>query len=396
MVAIKHSIDHVLRKGVESGDVPGVVAAVTNKDGTIYEAAFGKRTLGEPAAMTVDTVVWIASMTKALTTTAAMQLVEQGKLDLESPAENWVAGLNSVHVLEGFDEDGKPRTRPARRPITLRHLLTHTSGFGYTMWSADLLRYTEAARLPGITTCKNAALDLPLLFEPGEEWESGIGIDWAGKIIEAVSGQKLGVHLQDNVLAPLGMGDTAFKISPGMRARLAPVHQRGDGGGLTPTKFEIPQEPEFEMGGGGLYSTASDYLKFIRMILNGGQSRNGRVLKTATVDAMSRNQIGDLSVHPLRTVAPSLTNDAEFFPGTRKTWGLGFMINSEKAPTGRSTGSLAWAGFANTYFWIDPAQGIGGVYLSQILPFADHKSLPLFLEFEKATYEATNHLAALA
>ncbi|MFT4195705.1 serine hydrolase domain-containing protein [Ottowia sp.] len=381
-------VDDVLVRGVESGSVPGVVAAVTNRDVILYEAAFGKRALGGSADMTVDTVAWIASMTKALTTTAAMRLVEQGKLDLDSPLAHWMAAFHSVGVLEGFDEDGKPRIRQARRPITLRHLLTHTSGFGYTMWSADLLRYKETAGLPGITTCRNAALHLPLLFEPGEGWEYGIGLDWVGKIVEAVSGKKLGVYLHDEVLAPLGMADTAFKMTPSMRARLATVHQRDDGGELAPTEFGIPQEPEFEMGGGGLYSTASDYLKFIRMVLNGGKTQDGRILKAATVAEMSRNQIGDLSVHLLKTVAPSTTNDAEFFPGMRKTWGLGFMINSEVAPTGRSPGSLAWAGLANTYFWIDPIKGIGGVYLTQLFPFADHQSTALFLAFEKAAYEA--------
>jgi CubicO group peptidase (beta-lactamase class C family) len=381
-------IDRVLSRAVELGDVPGVVAAVTNGEGTIYEAAFGKRALGEPADMTVDTVGWIASMSKALTATAAMQLVEQGRLELDSPAHQWVADLGSVRVLEGFDEAGKPRTRPAAKPITLRQLLTHTSGFGYTMWSEDLLRYKDAAGLPGITACENAALNLPLLFEPGEDWEYGIGIDWVGKIIEAVSGQKLGIYLHDHVLAPLGMKDTAFRISPSMRTRLAKVHQRGEDGALTAQQFEIPQEPEFEMGGGGLYSTASDYLKFIRMILNKGKAQDGRVLKAETVDLMSRNQMGDLSVRLLKTAIPSVTNDAEFFPGMRKTWGLSFMINTEKAPTGRSPGSLAWAGMANTYYWIDPTKGVGGVYITQVFPFADHKSLPLFLEFEKAVYES--------
>lgn len=381
-------IDRVLRRGVESGDVPGVVAAVTDSEGTTYEAAFGKRALGESADMTVDTVAWIASMTKALTATAAMQLVEQGRLELDSPARQWVADLGSVRVLEGFDEAGKPRTRLAAKPITLRQLLTHTSGFGYTMWSENLLRYKDAAGLPGITTCENAALNLPLLFEPGEGWEYGIGIDWVGKIIEAVSGQKLGIYLHDHVLAPLEMKDTAFRISPSMRTRLAKVHQRGEEGTLTAEQFEIPQEPEFEMGGGGLYSTASDYLKFIRMILNRGEAQDGRVLKAETVDLMSRNQMGDLSVRLLKTAIPSVTNDAEFFPGMRKTWGLSFMINTEKAPTGRSPGSLAWAGMANTYYWIDPTEGVGGVYITQVFPFADHKSLPLFLEFEKAVYES--------
>jgi CubicO group peptidase (beta-lactamase class C family) len=299
-----------------------------------------------------------------------------------------VADLNSMHVLDGFDEAGKPRTRPARKRVTVRHLLTHTSGFGYTMWSADLLRYKESKRLPGVTTCENAALNLPLLFEPGERWEYGIGMDWVGKIIEAVTGQKLGIYLRDHVLGPLGMGDTAFRISPSMRTRLATVHQRGDDGALTPMQFEIPQEPEFEMGGGGLYSTATDYLKFIRMILNEGNGQDGRVLKAETVDLMSQNQMGDLRVHLLKTAAPSVTNDAEFFPGMPKTWGLGFMLNMEKAPTGRSPGSLAWAGMANTYFWIDPTKGIGGVYLTQLFPFADHKSTPLFVEFEKAVYTA--------
>jgi CubicO group peptidase (beta-lactamase class C family) len=382
------SIDRVLRNGAESGDVPGVAAAVTNSEGTIYEAAFGKRALGESPDMTVDTVAWIASMTKALTATAAMQLVEQGRLELDSPAHRWVADLDSVRVLEGFDEAGKPRTRAATKPITLRQLLTHTSGYGYTMWSEDLLRYKDVAGLPGITACENAALNLPLLFEPGESWEYGIGIDWVGKIVEAVSGQKLGIYLHDHLLAPLGMKDTAFRISPGMRTRLAKVHQRGEDGALTAQQFEIPQEPEFEMGGGGLYSTASDYLKFIRMILNKGQAQDGRVLKAETVDLMSRNHMGDLSVRLLKTAIPSVTNDAEFFPGMRKTWGLSFMINTEKAPTGRSPGSLAWAGMANTYYWIDPAKGIGGVYITQVFPFADHKSLPLFLEFEKAVYQS--------
>jgi len=380
--------DQVLRNGAASGDVPGVVAAATNRHGLIYEGAFGKRAAGEPDNMTIDTVGWIASMTKPLTATAAMQLVEQGRLDLDGHAAQWVAGLRAPKVLEGFDNNGRPRLRPATKPITLRHLLTHTSGFAYGMWSEDLLKYQQAAEVPAITSCQDAALNLPLLFEPGERWEYGISIDWVGKIVEAVTGKKLGTYLRDNVLAPLGMHDTAFKLSSAMRARLAKVHQRGDDGAITATQFEVAQEPEFEMGGGGLYSTVPDYLKFIRMILNGGKGPDGRVLKPETVDLMSRNQMGDLTVHMLKTAVPPVTNDAEFFPGMRKNWGLSFMINTDVAPTGRSRGSLAWAGLANTYFWIDPAKGIGGVYLTQLFPFADHKATPLFLAFEKAIYES--------
>lgn len=380
--------DNVLRHGVASGDVPGVVAAATDHKGVIYQGAHGLRAAGEPAEMAVDTVGWIASMTKALTATAAMQLVEQGRLDLDRPASVWIAELASPRVLEGFDTEGKPRTRLATKPITLRHLMTHTSGFAYTMWSEKLLRYQQATALPGITSCQNAALNLPLLFEPGERWEYGIGIDWVGRIIETVTGRRLGAYLREHVLAPLGMHDTSFRISAAMRPRLAKLHQRGENGALAATEFEIPQEPEFEMGGGGLYSTAPDYLKFIHMILNRGRGPDGQVLKPETVDLMSRNQMGELSVRMLKTAVPSVTNDAEFFPGMRKTWGLSFMINTEVAPTGRSPGSLAWAGLANTYFWIDPSKGIGGVYLTQLLPFVDHKAVQLFLDFEKAIYQS--------
>ena len=386
-MSLKTQADAILRMATESGDVPGVVAVATNRNGTIYEGGFGSRVLGEPAEMTPDTVVWIASMTKALTGTAAMQLVEQGKLALDRPASDVVPALSEVVVLEGFDADGQPRTRAPKRAITLRHLLTHTAGFGYEFWNADVVRYQQVKDLPPIISCQNATLQLPLHFDPGDRWEYGINIDWAGKMVETVSGKKLGAYLSEQVFGPLGMTDTAFRITPAMRQRLAKIHQRGDDGALVPTDTEIPQDPEFEMGGGGLYGTAGDYLKFVRMILNQGRAGSEQVLKPETVELMSRNAMGDCKVTMLYTVAPALSHDAEFFPGMPKGWGLTFMINNEQAPTGRSAGSLAWAGLANTYFWIDPTRGLGGVYATQVLPFADPKALPLFFEFEKAVYQ---------
>jgi CubicO group peptidase (beta-lactamase class C family) len=386
--SLKENADALLRSAVEAGNIPGVVAMATNRDNAIYEGAFGQRVLGQNVAMTADTVVWIASMTKALTSAAAMQLVEQGKLELDSPASRWVPDLANVQVLEGWDPNGQPRTRAPKRAITLRHLLTHTSGFSYETWNADMGRYREVKGLPRIRTCQNAALYLPLVADPSERWEYGIGVDWAGKIVEAVSGKKLGVYLQENFFGPLGMKSTAFKITPDMRARMAKVHQRGEDGKFTPIDLEMPQEPEFEMGGGGLYSTAGDYLMFVRMILNRGKGNSNQVLKPETVDLMSRNAMGDIKVRMLKTVMPASSNDAEFFPGMPKSWGLGFMINEQTAPTGRSAGSLAWEGLANTYFWIDPHKGVGGVYLTQVLPFADTKSLPLFYAFEKAVYQS--------
>jgi methyl acetate hydrolase len=381
-------VDEVLRAAAERGDVPGVVAMAARRDGVIYRGAFGRRALPDGPAMTEDTVFWIASMTKAITSTAAMQLVEQGKLALDRPIADILPELADPQVLEGFDAAGKPRLRPARRPITLRHLLTHTSGFVYDIWNPDVGRYMEQNGIPSIITCRNQALALPLVFDPGEDWDYGIGIDWAGKAVERVSGQALGDYLAAHLFAPIGMADTGFRLTPERRARLAAMHARGEDGRLAPIEFEIPQEPEFQMGGGGLYGTAADYLAFARVFLNEGRADGHAVLRPETVRAMSANAIGDLQVRALKTTNPATSRDAEFFPGMVKKWSLGFMISTEKVPGGRAAMSLAWAGLGNTYFWIDPTNGVAGVILMQLLPFADPKALALFDGFEKAVYAA--------
>jgi len=387
-MSMKSNIDALLSEAIAGGAAAGVVAGATNADGDLYLGGFGERVAGGGEEMTPDTVGWIASMTKAITGAAAMQLVEQGRLDLDAPASEVIPELGAVPVLEGFDDDGSPRTRPARGAITLRHLLTHTAGFTYDIWNESMVRYQEATGTPGIIECRDACLTTPLVFDPGQDWDYGIGIDWAGKMVEAVSGKKLGEYLRDHLLGPLGMDDTAFRITDEMRSRLAKIHMRGEDGSLDPQMdLEIPQEPEFEMGGGGLYGTIGDYLRFIRLILNRGRANGEQLLAPETVDMMSRNQMGENRVCELKTAIPPFSNDAEFFPGMPKTWGLTFMINTEEAPTGRSAGSLGWAGLANSFFWIDPAKGIGGAYLTQVLPFIDTKAFPLYLDFERAVYE---------
>jgi CubicO group peptidase (beta-lactamase class C family) len=278
-------------------------------------------------------------------------------------------------------------TRPPKREVTLRHLLTHTSGHSYDIWNKQIGEYMKVKNVPGIISCQNAALTTPLVFDPGERWEYGTGIDFAGKMVEAVTGQKLGQYMHDNLLAPLGMNSTAFKISADMRARLSRMHARTPDG-LAAIDFEIPQDPEFEMGGGGMYSTTGDYLKFVQMILNDGKGNGNRVLKASTVNLMSKNAMGKIRVTMLKPAGQGSSNDAEFFPGVPKGWGLSFMTNEEKAPTGRSKGSLAWAGLANSYYWIDRTKGVGGVLSTQILPFADVKALPLFYDFETAVYKS--------
>jgi methyl acetate hydrolase len=336
-------------------------------------------------AMTADTVFWIASMTKAITSTAAVQLVEQGKLSLDGPIAEVLPELAAPQVLEGFDAAGAPKLRPARRAITLRHLITHTAGFVYDIWHADMLRYREGAGIPDIFSCKNAALMLPLAFDPGDRWEYGINIDWIGKAVERVTGQKLGDYFAEHLFEPIGMQDTGFKLTPERRARLVGMHTRGADGALAPMQFELPQEPEFEMGGGGLYGTAADYLAFASVFLNQGRAGGRRVLQPETVRLMAENAMGELNVQPL-PAAPPYSNEAELLPGMVKKWGLGFMISTERVPGGRDAGSLAWAGLGNTYFWIDPARGIAGVILMQLIPFADPHALALLDGFEKAVY----------
>ena len=387
-MSISQTADRLLTNAITEGAVPGVVAGATDRSGNLYLGGFGERVLGVGEEMTPDTVGWLASMTKALTAAAAMQLVERGELDLDAPAAEAVPALGEVRVLEGFEEDGAPRTRAPKRDMTLRHLLTHTAGYSYETWNASILTYQAATGTPGIISCQNAALGTPLLFDPGDRWEYGIGIDWIGKMVEAVSGQRLGAYFRDHLLEPLGMRDTAFRITEAMRARLAKIHQRVDDGSLIPQMdLELPQDPEVELGGAGLYGTIGDYLHFIRMMLNEGRINGEQILTPETVAAMSANQMGTCRVTPFKTVIPPFSNDVEFFPGMPKTWGFSFMINTEDAPTGRSAGSLAWAGLANSYFWIDQSKGVGGAYLTQVLPFADEKSLPLYLAFETAVYD---------
>ncbi len=378
-------LDQVLAEAATSGRVPGVQATVATDDGVVYEGAFGVRELGASPPMTNDTVCWIASMTKAVTGAAAMQLVEQGKLSLDDPASKVIPSLGEVQVLDGFGADGQPKLRPPKGQVTLRNLLTHTSGFVYDIWNADMLKYNEVMGTPPVTSCVNAALALPLSFDPGTKWDYGIGIDWVGKMVEAASGQRLGEYLAANILGPLGMNSTGFKLTDTQRSRLASVHARTPDG-LVVMPFELEQNPEFEMGGGGLYSTVGDYLQFTQMIMNHGTWNGNQILKAETVADMSKNHIGDLTTVPLVPAIPPFSNETDFYPGMPVKWGLSFMINTQTSPEGRSAGSLAWAGLANSYYWIDPVKRVTGALATQIFPFFDTEAVDTFRKFESAVY----------
>jgi CubicO group peptidase (beta-lactamase class C family) len=383
----QQQIDAVLRRAVEAREVPGVVAMAASEEGPIYEGAFGVRDLASGPAMTLDTVFLIASMTKAITSVAAMQLVEEGKLSLDAPVPDiGEPALAAPQVLEGFDAAGAPRLRPAKRPITLKHLLTHTAGFTYEFWNADTLRYLKATGTPLFLSGQLAALRRPLAFDPGERWEYGINIDWMGRIVEAVSGQSLDAYLHERIFAPLGMADTGYVPSAEQHARQASGHQRQADGSLVAQALSPPAPREFFAGGGGLCSTARDYLSFLRMLLHEGELGGARILAPGTVALMNRNQIGDLPAGILKTCMPEVTNDVELFPGVQIRWGLGYMLNLEPGPNGRSAGTVSWAGLRNTYYWLDPARRVAGVILTQILPFADPAAVRLYGRFERGVY----------
>ena len=385
----KNHMDNLLEAAIQDGVVPGLAALINHRDGSRYEVGFGEQVHGSGVNMDAETVLWLASMTKAVTGAAVMQQVEHGSLHLDQPASEICHELKDRPVLAGFDGNGAPILRPAKGNFTLRNLLTHTSGFVYDTWDPVMAQYHSVTNTPGVLSCENAALSVPLGFDPGTDWNYGPGIDWAGKMVERVTGRSLGSYLEEHLFTPLGMSSTGFRITASMRARLATIHMRTPENSFSPmTDFELPQEPEFEMGGGGLYSTVNDYGRFLQMILNQGAANNGvPVLKPETVAMMSVNQIGARRISGIKSTDVEFCRDVEFFPGLEKTWGLTFLINEKVAPTGRPRGSLAWCGAANTFFWIDLTNGFSAILATQTLPFGDPQVLALFHAFEKTLYQ---------
>ena len=380
--------DAILNKATsgESG-VPGVVALASDRAGEFYARAVGVRRLGQAAPMTTDSVLALFSCSKAVTGTAVLQLVEQGLLDLDAPAKRYAPDIGALEVLEGFDEHGAMRLRPPRRDITTRMLMTHTAGFGYPYFSATLKRLAAERGQPDPRLGTKQGLMPPLLFDPGEQWEYGISIDWCGQLVEAIVGERLDAILKAHVFEPLGMTMSGFALTPAMRAGRASMHQRDRDGALRAIDFELPDNPEVFMGGGALFASAEDYMRFLRMWLNDGAGERGRVLRPETVALAVRDHLGGMKIGCMRSVSRSTTHDLEFFPGQPKSWGLTFMVNDEAAPTGRPAGSIGWAGLGNLFYWVDRSNGVAGFWATQLFPFMDPVALNGFLAFESAVYD---------
>ena len=378
-------IIHALETSLAAGNIPGAVAVVGNSAGTIAEVAVGtKGPGGSPLAQ--SDLFQIASMTKALASVAALQLVEQGRLSLDADIGTLLPPLANPEVLEGFDDEGRPVTRPAAGPITLRQLLTHTSGFGYEFMSAELTQWRQHnPAAPGT----RASLNMPLLADPGTQWIYGISTDWVGLAVEAATGMTLGDWLARHVIGPLGMKDTGFGFDAAVKARLTPLHARLPDGTLAPfpVHFGGGEAAEFHSGGGGLIATARDYLHFCRMILNRGTLNGARILQPDTVRDLMTNHVA-MPAGRMTSNLPGLTSDFDLFPMMDCGWSLAFLINPEPGPDGRAAGSLAWAGIANSYYWIDPESDIAAVVCMQHLPFGEPAAVAVLRAFERAVYAA--------
>ncbi len=376
------SFEAALEPFIAGGQVPGIAYAVIDAQGRFASGALGLRQLGGDVAMTDNTIGWLASMTKLLTSTAAMQLVEQGKLALTDSVETLLPELPPRQVLAGLEADGSARLRPVQGPITLHHLLTHTAGFSYDTWNKALYDYAQSQGIPRIGTCKLKALDLPMLFDPGRRWEYGMSTDYVGLLVERASGQSLEDYIQHHICTPLGLRDLGFLLRPDQQARLAAMHHRQPDGSLQVMRHDVPQQPEFFMGGGGAYGSIIDFTRFMGLFLQGGLG----VLKPETIALMFQNQIGELNANGFPAGTAPDSGERRYFPGRRWKFGYGLALNPEPTAEGRAAYSGAWAGRCNSYFWIDPARGIAGAMLAQMLPFPDPQTLDAFYAFERAVY----------
>jgi methyl acetate hydrolase len=364
---------------VARGDVPGVVAIVVDRDQVLYHEAFGKMNAAQNVPMSKDTIFRIASMTKAVTSVGVMQLVEQGKLGLDDEVSKYIPSLKSPQVFSKVDaKAGTYETRPATRAITIRQLLTHTSGIGYS-WSDHGLAIAQ--KKTGATNDS----ELPLVHEPGTQWTYGASTRVLGAVIEKISGQRIDAYLETHVTGPLGMHDTTYTVPPAKYARVVTANQKANGKMTeTPNPATIPATIR---GDGGLFSTAADYSRFVQMLLNRGQLGGTRILKESTVAEMSKNQVGSVKVR-LQPTADPLRSQPYPLGAGEDVWGLGFQIAAPKSPNPsmRSPGSMSWAGINNTFYWIDPQKQVGAVILMQLLPFYDEGALGVLKGFEERVY----------
>ncbi len=376
-------LEQVLKDAVDKQDAPFLVAMAGNAAGTTWSGASGERSPGQAASL--DTVFRIFSMSKAVGSMAAMMLMDRGQLSADATVESILPEFAELKLLDGFGPDG-PNLHTPRVKATVRHLATHTSGLAYEFWNSDMSRYMAASGTASILSGLTSSLNYPLQFEPGTRWHYGIGVDWLGRVVEKVSGKRLDEFCQEELFKPLAMHDTAFEVEAHLADRLAQVGIRGEDGHFSEYPIAPPSRPEFYGMGHALYSTAPDYMRFLRMVLNGGTLDGARVISAAGLASMLENQIGDTPIGVLETTVPPLSADAEFFPGRRKSHSMAFMRFEEDVPGMRQAGSQAWAGVLNSHYWIDPKSDVVGLLMTQSLPFVEPRFMATYEAFERAVY----------
>lgn len=371
------------------GGVPGVVAVLTDEKGNIFENAVGKLSIDKDENIKLNSIFNIFSITKTLTATIGMQLVEKGLINLDEPAKKYVSAIKEIPLLKGFDKDNKPILSKPINDISIRDLFLHTSGFGYEFFNKEDELYRQHNNIPSVISNTFDSLKSVLLFEPGSKWNYGIGIDWLGKVIENVYNDRLANVMKKYLFEPCGMSESVFDLTQELQNNLVVIHFRDKNGSITPNhEFLLPNPTPMDMGGHGVHSSALDYAKFIRAILNDGMGENGRILKAETIDFMCKSGIEGFECKGWKSANEDLANKSanEFFPNTKKGWGYSFQINEEEASTGAPAGTLRWAGISNLFFFIDRKNKIGGFWGSAILPFIDIASYQGYLSFESAIY----------
>lgn len=377
-------IEESLQQAVEERALPGVVAVVGDRDGVLYEGAFGVLNVDGEEPVRPDTVFAIMSMTKALASVAALQLIERREVELQQPVADVLPAFAQLQVLDGFDAD-VPRLRAPAAQATIRHLLTHTSGLGYSFLNADLLRYHQLTGAPDATSGRLEMLNAPLVADPGTRWEYGTSTDWLGQLVEAVSGKDLASCCAQRIFAPLGMIDSTFRPSDQQAARMMALHFRTPEGGLVQQSLDFP-EPEFASGGSGACSTAPDYLRFMRALLRGGELDGERILSPEIVElAFTDHLDGAVLPDGMHAAIPELSNDVPALPFAQG-WGLGFRLVLEDMPAMRRAGTGDWGGLFNCNYWIDRASGVAGAFLTQVLPFYDAAIVAAAERFEQCVY----------
>jgi CubicO group peptidase (beta-lactamase class C family) len=381
-----NGIEQLLEQAAADATVPGAAVAVTDASGSTELATAGRLRIDEETPVSAETMFRLMSMTKALGSVAALQLVEQGRLELDQTVASVLPAFGELKVLDGFDGD-QPRLREPRQQATIRHLLSHTAGHGYGFLNADILRYHEVTGHPDPFSGLRASLQVPLVADPGTEWNYGINTDWLGQVVEAVSGQDLAAYLEEHLFGPLGMTDTTFAPTAEQRGRLMSIHQRTEDGGLALSEIEAPvAEPEFWPSGHGAYGTARDYARFMAAVLAGGELDGARILAPETIEMAFSDQLGAIKIQEvLHSTLPPISNDIVSAPFAQ-SWGLGFHLFNEDVPGMRRAGSGDWAGLFNCYFWIDRASGVAAAYLTQVLPFFDGQILANLQAVEASIY----------